>query len=124
MTNHSPTLVDKRKHSRFKVNDDMVFAVCPSKHCIVGQIIDVSKSGVSFKYAVDQTLPETLTEVGILLSGAGFIVKKNPFQSVSDTEIIGHPTSTIKMRRHSGHFLNPAPPELEEFIEHHATWQV
>ena len=52
-------------------------------------------------------------------SGAGFIVKKNSFQSVSDTEIIGHPTSTIKMKRHSGYFLNPSSPELERFIEHH-----
>jgi hypothetical protein len=120
VTIHNPTLVDKRKHPRFKVSD-MAFAICPSESCIVGQIIDISKSGISFKYAVDQTLPEALTEVGILLSGAGIVVKKNPFKSVSDTEIIGHPTSTIKMKRHSGYFLKPSSLELERFIEYHTS---
>ena len=118
-----PAFLERRKHPRFKVSERACVACWPDP-VIIATIVDISKHGIAFSYPVEQSLPDALTEVGILLTGASFIVSKNQFQSVSDTEIIGHPMSTVKMRRHSGYFLEPTTHELERFIENHMLGEV
>ncbi len=117
---------ERRKQSRYKISD-MAYAACQSEPCIVGQIIDVSQAGISFSYMDEKGVPATLSEIGIRFVGYNIVVKKMPFQSVYDAGIVGHPTSTVKMRRHGGYFLSPTPDQekkLEQFIQLQSTKQV
>ena len=112
-------MAEKRKHPRFKASEG-AFAVCLPSYDIVGQIIDVSQSGISFSYIADQTVPENLSELGIMFTKAKFSLRTLPFQSVSDIIIPGHPASKLLMRRHSGQFLSPTPAQqkkLKQFIQ-------
>ncbi|MBW2368960.1 MAG: PilZ domain-containing protein [Deltaproteobacteria bacterium] len=114
---------DRRKHPRYRVKDK-VFAVHWMAPTRIGQIIDVSLSGLAFSYLDQHPYPDEPTEIGILFSDDKFFLKQIPFQSISDTAIPGHPLSSVAMRRHGGQFteLTPAQEkELHYFIKNHTT---
>ena len=115
-------MIERRQHPRYRVNV-RAFAIHWSNPTLVGQIIDISKNGVSFSY-IDGTPLENGTELGLLYTQDAFYMEKTPFQRISDTAISGHPKSTIKMRRMSGKFLklsDSQQKDLELFIANHAS---
>lgn len=124
MTIHqgNTNLAERRKHTRFIINGT-AYAACWPDPVVVGEIIDISKFGISFIYPAEQSLPETISEVAIIISGASFVVKRNPFQSVSDIEVLDCLSFSGKMRRHSGYFINPTP-EHDQFIKYHTVGEV
>ncbi len=78
----------------------MAFVLIRNGQSKVGQIIDVSRGGLSFKYLSDESLHGDQWELDILLSEHGFLWRRIPYRTVLDSEILPEiPFSSIRMRR-------------------------
>ncbi len=94
--------VERRKHKRFKAVEGAYAAISPNSHKL-GQIIDISMGGLSFKYI--DTKSETRTEQGqeekaVFLSSMGYYVGDLPFRIISDYEVTNVPSfSSMKVRK-------------------------
>ncbi len=76
-------LTERRKEKRHKVQDG-VFAVAMPFSLLLGQLIDISKEGLSFQYIADEINLEKSSELGIFLTGKGFQIKEIPINVISD----------------------------------------
>lgn len=94
--------VDRRKHKRYKAVEGAYAAVSPNSYKL-GQVIDISMGGLSFKYIdtsandaeFDQTPEETL-----FLSSMGYYVGDLPFKTIADYEVTNAPSfSSMKIRK-------------------------
>ena len=114
---------EKRKQERFKVDNDIYVYNSSSYIAFVGNILDISPSGISFSYVMEISVPVDLDKLSILSSKHNSVLKNLPFETISDEIIQGDPASTVVMRRRSGRFLSLTPEqerELERFIENFA----
>jgi hypothetical protein len=115
--------VENRKFKRFKVKD-LSFALLKSSfYEELGEIIDISKGGLAFKYLVGENQIKEAVELDIILAHNGFHIKKLPCKTISDFEIINEIYfSSLKMRQHSiefGELDNNQISELDYFIKQH-----
>jgi len=86
----------RRKHQRFQVEDFTFVNLKSEADKDVGQLIDVSNGGLSFRYFVS---------ANIVLSGCDFAITGLPFRIVSDTELTnGFQSSPIIFRRYCVQF--------------------
>ena len=86
----------------------------------LGQIIDVSRGGLSFSYAgTEEWIGESLA-LGILFAEQKFRLDNVPFKTVSDFEMVGEtPASDVVIRRRGvrfGGLTYEQKFELEQFI--------
>ena len=89
----------------------------------LGQIIDISPQGLSFRYTVTGTQANEAFELDIFLAGDGFYLEKIPFKTVSDRKLPkkvynGH----LPMRRCGVQFGQLMPiqmAQLKHFIQTH-----
>ncbi len=92
------TQLDRRTNKRF-TPDENAYAVLVSDSSTLGEIIDVSDNGLSFKYLqFDETIPSP-ERLGILVAGHNFMIHNIPFDIVSEKTIAGNyifSTSTMK----------------------------
>jgi len=77
-------LVEGRQHNRFRVYDGGFAAVCP-EFTALGQIIDISKSGLSFRYVASEARTNGSSKLSILLTDWSFCFDKIPFETIWDT---------------------------------------
>jgi hypothetical protein len=94
--------VERRRNKRYKAVEGAYAAISPNSHKL-GQIIDISMGGLSFKYidtsneTSDPTLPQ---DEAIFLSSMGYYVGDLPFKTVSDYEVTNAPSfSSMKVRK-------------------------
>ncbi len=89
---------DRRKTSRFKVKEG-VFAAHYNSN-IRGQLVNISKSGLAFRYIDSGKDPEYAPELIVYLSGEKSYLFKLPVKIVSDVELT-HETriSYIRLRQ-------------------------
>ena len=93
--------VERRRNKRYKAVEGAYAAISPNSHKL-GQIIDISMGGLSFKYIdtsgeAGQALP---SEEAIFLSSMGYYVGDLPFKTVADYEITNAPSfSSMKVRK-------------------------
>lgn len=101
--------VERRKNKRYKAVEGAYAAVSPNSHKL-GQIIDISMGGLSFKYIdtsngdseIDSRLEET-----IFLSSMGYYVGDLPFKTISDYEVTNAPSfSSMKVRKRHVQFTD------------------
>jgi hypothetical protein len=91
-----------------------------------GQLIDISRSGLSFCYATaeEQLLDESL-KLGVLLASAGFYLRKVPFKAIADFRIAHQgPYLHNAVRRCSVEFAGltlKQVSQLQYFIQNHTT---
>ena len=115
-------LVERRRHKRSQAEDGAYAAVRP-QYDKIGQIIDVSRGGLAFRYIFSGSEEEASSELDIFLIGDSFHLDKVPFQIVSDEEIPGKSAlGPQKMRRCSvqfGALTQMQILKLEEFILNH-----
>ncbi len=107
---------ERRKEPRFKVRKG-AFAVDWITPHRLGEIIDISLSGLSFRCIEGDNGFAKKTALGIFSSTHKIFLRDLPFQTLSDIGIPGHPTSTIAMRRQSGRFVALAA-EQQEHLAH------
>ena len=119
----SKAQAERRKHRRFRMQD-IAFAVLRDHVSKVGQIMDISMSGLSFQYIVNGGSLEASFELDILLANHGLCIEKVRFKKVSDFQIPNKsPFSPLLMRRCGVRFEEltlEQRSQLEDIIRKHA----
>ena len=120
-------VVERRRHKRFQAEDGAYAAVRP-QYDKIGQIIDVSRGGLAFRYMVSGSQEDASSELDIFLIGDSFHLDKVPFQTVSDEQIPETLSpGSQKMRRCGVQFEELTQVQvlkLEEFILNHTVDEV
>ncbi|NOX32639.1 MAG: PilZ domain-containing protein [Deltaproteobacteria bacterium] len=102
--------VERRKNKRYKAVEGAYAAISPHSHKL-GQIIDVSMGGLSFKYidtsSDDTETEQNLPEETIFLSSMGYYVGDLPFKTIADYEVTNAPSfSSMKVRKRHVQFTD------------------
>jgi hypothetical protein len=117
-------LVERRRYKRFLVQEG-AFAVFGSHVSEVGQIIDISRDGLSFRYIAngDRDRANGSSELEIYLAEKSFCLEKVPVKTVWDFEMADQfPSSPMTMRRRGvqfGELTQEQIPQLGCFIRNH-----
>ncbi|MEE8540101.1 MAG: PilZ domain-containing protein [Desulfobacterales bacterium] len=112
---------DNRDFTRFSAQEG-AFAVITAPRKL-GQILDISKGGLSFTYIGEEKGPKKDTELDIFLSGSGFNSKNISYKTISDFEIESKVEfSSVKMRRCGVKFRQlhlDQISQIEDFLQKH-----
>jgi hypothetical protein len=94
--------IERRKNKRYKAVEGAYAAISPNSHKL-GQIIDLSMGGLSFKYidtSNDDKELERTPETAVFLSSMGYYVGDLPFHTIADYEVTNAPSfSSMKVRK-------------------------
>ena len=116
-------LGEKRRFRRFQAPQN-AFALLKGPDGRLGQIIDISKGGLAFRYVGSGRQPKRSFQLDIFLANNGFRLEKVSFRTVSDFEVSKQgPANSAIMRRCGVQFdeLNQDHvSRLEYFIENYA----
>jgi len=97
--------IQRRKHQRFQLEDFTFVNLKSESDKDLGQLIDISNGGLSFRYFVSAKKPENFSKLDIVLSGSDFAITGLPFRIISDTELTnGYQYSPINFRRYCVQF--------------------
>jgi c-di-GMP-binding flagellar brake protein YcgR len=102
-----------------------VFAIDTQEPQRLGEVLDISRAGIAFRYMDGPATFKSTKNLNIFSSTHSLFLSDFRFESVSDIEIEGHPSSAILMRRHGGKFsaLTPQQQEqLDDFIDLHSLY--
>ncbi len=114
---------EKRRFRRFQAPQS-AFALLRGPDGRLGQIIDISKGGLAFRYVGNGRQPRSSFQLDIFLANNDFHLEKVSFRTVSDFEVSKQAlTHSVIMRRCGGQFdeLNQDHvSRLEYFIENYA----
>lgn len=121
-------LAERRKYRRFKVKHP-AFVVFNTQPTRLGEILEVSMNGLSFRYMVDsEELVNQSRELDILFGDDDFYLDRLPFSTVSDRlSNNGLPFSTMIMRRRGvqfGEISETQKEQLEYFIENNTSGEI
>jgi len=115
----------RRKHQRFRLID-AVFVEVRNSTSKVGQVIDISKGGLSFRYIDIGDRPKESCKIDLVVKNNdnGFLVENLPFTTVADQDAPNKFVfSSVPMRRRSGRFGDLTEEQfsrLEKFIRKHS----
>lgn len=114
---------ERRKHKRFQVKDFTFVKFKSESDEDVGQLLDISKEGLSLRYFVNAEKPKNFYKLDIFLSGGDFIIAGIPFRTISNTELNdGLRFSPTIFRRSSvqfGHLTPNQISKLDYFFSQH-----
>jgi hypothetical protein len=117
-------LVERRKHNRFKAENGCLAALFPQLTA-VGQIVDIGRGGLAFRYVASQEPPTGSSQLQILVSDRSFCLKKVPFETVWDVAVpreFSHGPITL---RHCGvrfgELTHSYEVNLGYFIQYHTS---
>ena len=79
-------LVEERKHNRFKVQNGGFAALHP-QFTVLGQIIDISRGGLAFRYVASEARTSGSAKLSILMTDGSFCFEKVPFKTIWDSAI-------------------------------------
>jgi hypothetical protein len=115
---------ERRQQPRFKVAEG-AFAALVNHSSRLGQIRDISKIGLAFRYIDHGEEPAETYELKIIIGSGGVYLDKLPFKKVSDFEIENEiPFSSLKMRQiglQFGKLTADQQSRLNDFILKHTT---
>ena len=115
-------LVERRGHKRFEVKEG-AFASLKGPVSKLGQITDISRGGLAFRYIDTGVRPARLFDLEISLTDNTFRLKEVSCKSISDSEITNEfHFSSITMRRLGVQFeklTQDQNSQLEYFIQNH-----
>ena len=115
---------ENRKLERYGVRDGAM-AVIGKNANVLGQIIDISRGGLSFRYMDNGMIEDQEDLLTILSTDQQFYLVNIPFQTVSDFALVNIPTfSSIITRRRCVRFRDLDEEQarrLEEFIRRYAS---
>jgi hypothetical protein len=123
-------IVERRKDKRFQAEDGAaaVFRRPWPRSTRLGQIIDISKGGLAFRYIAGEEQSHGSSELEILWGDCSVRLDKMPFGTISDFETATEvPLNSIEMRRSSvqfGELTSEQMSQLEYFIRNHTTGEV
>ena len=113
---------DSRKHYRYRVKDHIYVNLRSESGEEVGQLLDISKGGLSLQFLATDEKPKTYTDLGILAS-MDLAMERIPFRTVSVEEVDNNiPLSVTRLLRYSLEFKNLTPAQrskLDFFIKNY-----
>ncbi|MBW2108057.1 MAG: PilZ domain-containing protein [Deltaproteobacteria bacterium] len=116
--------VDRRQERRYPVADGAFVLLAPP-HSILGQIIEISRSGLSFLCTASHPPEQGPTQLDILLADHSFYFDKIPCTVVSHLEVshnLSMGTQTIRRCSVRFHDLTEVQTsQLDYFIRNHTT---
>lgn len=119
--------VERRKHRRFQVKDGALVALRLHVSKLVGQIVDISKGGLAFRYIDTGDRPRGSFQLDILLEKSGFLLEKVPAKTISDSEMPDESsyssTTTRRQGVQFGELTINQKSQLEYFIRNHTVGQ-
>lgn len=114
--------VERRKHQRFQLKPG-AYAVLSPNLIKLGQIIDISESGLSFRYIRYGEKEIGSYDSDVLLYGKNMYVDRIPFKVVSDVELANPGVfSSVLMNKFSIRFKDLSTEQHEKinlFIKNH-----
>jgi hypothetical protein len=113
---------ERRKQKRFHVRDG-AFAMLSLQLVVLGQIVNIGKGGLAFRYVSSQDRSSALSTLNIILTDGSFSLKKVPIQPVWDRPASqNHAVHSITVR-HCGMRFNglseAQTSDLHYFIRHY-----
>jgi hypothetical protein len=116
------SFMERRKHQRFQLKPG-AYAVLSPNLIKLGQIIDISESGLSFRYIRYRTGKHDDSDSDVLLYGKNMYVDKIPFQVVADVELSNPGIfSSVLMNKFSVSFKKLSQEQIKKinlFINNH-----
>lgn len=110
---------ERRGYRRFRAREG-AFALLNRPSRQLGEIVDISKAGMGFTYSSDVPIPRQASELDIMFLGAGFYLRKLPFETRVDLRLSG------TERRHGVQFAEltrTQKAQLDWFIRNYTNFQ-
>ncbi len=109
--------VERRKHKRYHLSDDILVF----NELTFGQIINISKSGLAFRYLTTKdVVQDPYFELGILNSSNGAYIENIPCKTITSTDSAPiHPAGQTIIRRNGvqfGQLTKEQLQKIEEFL--------
>ena len=99
-------LTDRRKYIRYRAKDHVYVNIRSQFDEEIGQLIDISKGGLSLNYPLNSDKTVSYDELGIL-SSIDLATERISFETISDIEMLNQLNSgRLKLRRHGLQFKN------------------
>jgi hypothetical protein len=106
--------IDRRIYPRYRVNDGAYAALSPDS-TIMGQIVNISRGGLCFRYIVHREQAFESVATHIFVGDNGFYLEKMPYRIVEDEPVDkGASFSSIMMRQRRVQFTNLTPNQLAQ----------
>lgn len=119
--------MERRKYTRFRAKDGALIEL-RSYRGRLGEIIDISKGGLAFRYIDIGDRPKGSFELDIFLKETGFRLEKVPAKTISDLKTTKYfPYSSTITRRQGvqfGKLTRNQISKLEHFIKNYTTGEV
>jgi hypothetical protein len=112
--------IERRRHRRFRVPVGVFVSFRPDNSRL-GEIIDISLNGLSFRYLASGGPANGSNRLNIFLTERGFCLDDLPFETVSDVGTYEIPFTPVTMRRSGVQFEELTEDQisgLEYFIQH------
>jgi hypothetical protein len=113
----------RRMHKRFRVKDLTFVKLNPENKENIGELLDISKGGLSLRYFVKEEAPRDYSDLGLFSSGGDLIIDEVLFSTVLDTELVNKMSySTIRFRRYGVQFeelTSEQTAQLDYFLSYH-----
>ncbi len=112
---NSKEFIERRKHERFKVESGAVAAVfnTASEYVHIGQIMNVSKGGLSFRYSDGNGESTKPCELYILVALDSFYLRDVPFKTAWVSPVAGHPAiNFLGKKQHGVQFGEMTPLQI------------
>jgi hypothetical protein len=112
----SKSEIDRRKEKRYKVANG-AYAVMGAKVNKLGQINNISSSGLAFKYLANEANSGGAQLMDVFVRNHNFRVKDIPIKTVYDVELAKEdPCSTILLRQQSVLFGDLTEKQIEQLM--------
>ena len=119
MTNRQE-LVERRNHKRFRVREGGYAALLP-QFTEIGQILDISRGGLAFRYVASQERSNQSSQLSISSTDGSFCLNKVPIKTVWDFALANEFSFGAITLRHCGVQFGQLTPaqkaDLEYFIQ-------
>lgn len=124
--------VERRRYTRYGVREGAYAALSPDS-ARMGQIIDISRGGLCFRYIAQMDQPDNGQETHVFVGDEGIYLEKMPNRLIEDVPvedgafpgsiIMGSKTMRVmRQRRVSfGELTGNQVAQLEYFIQHRTT---
>ncbi len=122
-TNSNAGPTEKRRFRRFQAPQN-AFTLLRGPEGKLGQIIDISKGGLAFRYVDNGKQPKRSFQLDIFLANNGFRLEKVSYRTVSDFEVSKQGLANSAIMRRCGVQFDELNQDhvsrLEYFIENYA----
>jgi c-di-GMP-binding flagellar brake protein YcgR len=120
-------IVNERRCVRFQVPSDTAYAVLRRhwpRSSIMGNIVDISLGGLSFRYIVSEKCSYRSSHIDILLTDGSFRLNKVRVNTISDLKVDSETSLNFATRRCGMQFVDltdKRESDLRYFIETYTT---